>query len=155
MRNTLITFLLLIPAWPANSGELQCLAEAIYFEARNQGSIGMMAVGVVIQNRVKHHSYPSSICEVVQQGYYFNGNPIRHKCQFSYWCDGKHERPSEKGVWVDAMNIAEIMMSTKVGIIGLEKATHYHGAKVNPAWAKDFNRSTQIGAHIFYSKEDN
>tara|TARA_Y100000310_G_scaffold153440_1_gene152853 strand:- start:36 stop:512 length:477 start_codon:yes stop_codon:yes gene_type:complete len=158
MRNTLIAFLLLTSSWPAQGGqqeELWCLTEAIYFEARDQGSRGMVAVGVVIQNRVKHQSYPSSICEVVRQGYYFNGNPIRNKCQFSYWCDGKHERPSEKEAWTDAMYIAEILMSTKVNIIGLEKATHYHGTQVSPGWARDFNRCIQIGEHVFYSQERN
>ena len=52
----------------AHADEHQCLAEAMYYEARDQGSLGMLAVGIVIQNRVDHPRYPDTICEVVRQG---------------------------------------------------------------------------------------
>ena len=128
----------------------ECLAEAMYFEARDQGWRGMLAVGVVIQNRVQHPKYPNNICAVVRQGHYRNGNPIRHKCQFSYYCDGKPERPTEHGAWSMALELASMLMSTSITLSGLEKATHYHATWVDPFWANTLQRQTQIGSHIFY-----
>ena len=81
-----------------------CLANNMYHEARSQGLAGQLAVSLVVLNRVKDSRYPNTICEVVHQGpvreswktkgkdvadsernYY----PIRHRCQFSWYCDGK------------------------------------------------------------------
>jgi spore germination cell wall hydrolase CwlJ-like protein len=135
----------------------KCLAEAMYYEARDQGWRGMLAVGIVIQNRVRDARYPETACGVVRQGKYRNGNPVKHKCQFSYYCDGKPERPggrlpAEKEAWSKAMDLAALLTSTKVGITGLEGATHYHATWVQPPWTTGLVRRRQIGGHIFYAK---
>ena len=73
---------------------IMCLAMAIYFEARGEPMVGQVAVAQVIMNRVYDHRYPNDVCDVVKQGYYYTWNeniPIRDKCQFSFWCDGKPE----------------------------------------------------------------
>ena len=137
----------------AHADEHQCLAEAMYYEARDQGSLGMLAVGIVIQNRVDHPRYPDTICEVVRQGRYWKGNPVRDKCQFSYWCDGRPERPAEKKIWGIAQSIAHTLLSTEVDIIGLEEATHYHADWVKPSWASVLEPCSQIGQHIFYAEK--
>lgn len=130
----------------------RCLAEAMYFEARDQGWRGMMAVGVVVQNRVAHRKYPDTICAVVRQGRYWNGNPVRDKCQFSYYCDGKHERPAEPGPWTTAQEIAQLLLISRIEIEGLEDATHYHATWVTPHWSKVFERRYRLGDHIFYAQ---
>ena len=86
----MVVVIMVAGAVQADPVQKHCLAEAMYFEARNQGWKGMLAVGVVIQNRVKDPRYPSDICSVVRQGKYWQGHPVKHKCQFSYYCDGKH-----------------------------------------------------------------
>ena len=134
-----------------NKGKM-CLAEAMYYEARDQGWRGMLAVGIVIQNRVKDARYPDDACGVVRQGKYRNGNPVRHKCQFSYYCDGKPERPAEKEAWRQAVDIAALLTTTDVEIAGLEGATHYHSVEVQPSWAKAFSPRKQIGDHLFYAQ---
>ena len=66
---------------------LICLSHAIFFEARDQPSIGQIAVGQVILTRVSDHRYPNSVCEVVTEGYYYSWNPkipIPDQCQFSF-----------------------------------------------------------------------
>lgn len=133
-------------------GDKQCLAEAMYYEARDQGWRGMLAVGIVIQNRVKDPRYPGDACGVVTQGKYWRGNPVKHKCQFSYYCDGKPERPAEKEAWRQAVEIAALLTTTDVEITGLEDATHYHSVAVNPSWAKAFSPRKQIGDHLFYAQ---
>mgnify|MGYP003632452514 FL=1 len=129
-----------------------CLAEAMYYEARDQGWRGMLAVGVVIQNRVDNARYPMDICGVVRQGRYRNGNPVRHKCQFSYYCDGKPERPAEKEAWTTAQDLATLLTTTEVDVEGIEDATHYHAVWVQPSWSKKLVLRGQIGGHIFYAQ---
>ena len=128
----------------------KCLAEALYYEARDQGWRGMLAVGIVIQNRVTHRKYPDTICEVVKQGRYWNGNPIKWACQFSYFCDGKPERPAEKESWTTAQEIAQLLLMQRIEIAGLEDVTHYHATWVTPHWSKVFERRYRLGDHIFY-----
>ena len=144
---------LLLASTPVLADEKRCLAEAMYFEARDQGWRGMLAVGVVIRNRVNDPRYPDNICSVVKQGRYWKGNPVRHKCQFSYWCDGKPERPAEKKPWTVALDIARMLISSKVEIEGLEDATHYHATSVQPSWASVLKKKKQIGEHIFYANK--
>jgi len=147
----LATLLAPLPA-KADAVQGKCLAEAMYFEARSEGWRGMMAVGVVIKNRVADPGYPSDICSVVRQGKYWRGNPVKHKCQFSYYCDGRHERPAEKKAWQEASDIAGILMSTNLMVEGLEKATHYHSITVQPPWTVGLKRRRQIGDHVFYAQ---
>jgi spore germination cell wall hydrolase CwlJ-like protein len=150
-----VIILLLIPvrlsASPLISGEIRCMAEAIYYEARNQGTLGQIAVGIVIKNRVLDSRWPATACGVVKDGRYWRGNPVRNKCQFSYWCDGKPERPVEKEAWTKALQIAYAVNESKIMIKGLEHATHYHAIYVRPAWEKELTPCRKIGDHKFYS----
>ena len=147
----LATLLAPLPA-KADAVQGKCLAEAMYFEARSEGWLGMMAVGIVIKNRVADPRYPSDICSVVRQGKYWRGNPVKHKCQFSYWCDGKHERPAEKIAWSRAMNIARLVLLDRISIESLSKATHYHTLEVKPLWSKKYRLCAIIGDHKFYDQ---
>ena len=142
----IILFLLATPA--VASDEHQCLQEAMYFEARSEGSVGMLAVGIVIKNRVASETY----CGVIRQGYYRGGRPIKGRCQFSYWCDGKHERPNEKESWLSAGSMARLVMTTNIIIEGMEGATHYHARYVSPQWSYSHRKLVKIGQHIFYEE---
>jgi len=71
---------------------LVCLALNIYHEARNQPTIGQVAVGQVVMNRVRDERFPDTVCGVVKQGQTYSWQPdlpIRNKCQFSWWCAGQ------------------------------------------------------------------
>jgi len=74
-----------------------CLALNIYHEARNQPVAGQIAVSEVVLNRVADSKYPNTICEVVYQAKYKKGSnlPIRNQCQFSWYCDGKSDKPTD------------------------------------------------------------
>ena len=91
MKKIILVCLLLI-GFNAYGSERECLADNIYFEARNQGFAGWVAVAQVTLNRVRDDRFPNTICEVVKQGLtYESGFPIRDKCQFSWYCDGKSD----------------------------------------------------------------
>ena len=148
---TLAVVLLIANAAEAKDSK-HCLAEAMYFEARDQGWRGMLAVGVVIQNRVRDPRYPDDACGVVRQGRYWRGNPIKHKCQFSYYCDGTPERPAEKEPGAIALDLAGILLSGHLVIDGLGDATHYHTTTVRPGWSRKLSFRRVIGDHVFYAR---
>jgi len=136
---------------------LACLATAIYFEARGEPMVGQVAVAQVIVNRVYDERFPDTVCDVVKQGEYYTWNnsiPIKHRCQFSFWCDGKPEVMRDETAKQWAYNVAE---STLQGIFydTTSGATHYHADYVVPDWSKNsmFTKTVQINAHIFYRWE--
>ena len=76
--------------------QIACIADNIYWEARNQNPKGMIAVGLVTINRVFDTRYPNTACEVVHQGptrpswkNHKISYPVKNRCQFSWYCDGK------------------------------------------------------------------
>lgn len=131
--------------------EAWCLAQNIYYEARGSNRADRIAVADVVINRVQDRRYPSTICEVVRQGrQYADGRMIRNQCQFSWYCDGKKDEPAEGDAWVNAQQVAYLMLYLKQYRGISEGSTHYHAHYVSPEWAKDFQLVGSIGSHIFY-----
>lgn len=131
--------------------EVACLAEAVYFEARSEGLLSQLGVAVVVLNRANLHDYPSNLCDVVHQSKLWKGNPIRNKCMFSYWCDGKPERITDHDAYETSLFISKLALNG-VTIKYIQDATHYHAQYVKPFWATSprFKRLVQLGSHIFY-----
>ena len=135
---------------------LMCLALNTYHEAKNQSMIGQVATAQVVMNRVADSRYPNTVCEVVKQGPKYKGSdvPVRHKCQFSWFCDGKSDEPrKDSKEWFKAKEYARIVLSGRIVLDVTEGATHYHATYVKPAWAKTKTRTTRIESHIFYRWE--
>ena len=129
---------------------LVCLALNIYFEARNQSLDGQMAVTHVVLNRVADPRFPDEVCDVVYQGRtYESGFPKRHKCQFSWYCDGKSDKPKEQAAFEDAIRVVTYMAVSDIDDL-TDGATHYHATSVSPEWAKAKTKTVHIGDHIFY-----
>ena len=100
MKKILLVILLLVIGSEVYGDEKKCLTENIYFEARGQGQAGWLAVAQVTLNRVEDRRFPNTVCEVVKQGLtYASGQPIRNKCQFSWYCDGKSDNPKNMKVY--------------------------------------------------------
>ena len=134
--------------------DLDCLAQNIYFEARSESQADQIAVGQVVLNRVKSSKYPNTICEVVRQGPTYNWTenfPVRHKCQFSWYCDGKSDKIRDISAWRTAKSIAGVLLSMPDMVPNVvEDATHYHAYYVKPHWADYLERVVRIDGHIFY-----
>ena len=152
MKYFLILFLVLLCCFnKAKADEVNCLALNIYHEARNQPTAGKLAVAQVTLNRVKDVRFPNTICGVVYQGYYANNAPIKNKCQFSWWCDGKSDKPKEIQSWNYALMLARHMHEGFFDNIDVVKdATHYHAVYVNPYWTKEKKKVKVIADHVFY-----
>lgn len=136
--------------------EFECLRLNLFHEARNQSRKGMEAVALVTLNRTKTKHYPSTICGVVKQAVVRNGVVVRHKCQFSWFCDGANDTPDlsnpiERRAWATATEVAKNAMQGRIKDF-TGGATHYHATYVSPFWrnAKRFKRVAQVGTHIFY-----
>ena len=136
---------------------LVCLALNVYHEARDQPFIGQVAVAQVVMNRVRDDRYPDTVCDVVKQGPTYSWKqdfPVRHRCQFSWYCDGKSDEPRrDSKEWRRAQDYARIVLSGRIVLDVTEGATHYHATYVRPAWARTKTRTTRIESHIFYRWE--
>lgn len=122
----------------------QCLAEALYFEARGETVKGMFAVAEVILNRRDSTRYPDSICGVVNEG-----TGRKHACQFSYTCDGLAEHIGEPAAYARVGKVAKLVLNGAPREL-TQGATHYHTKSVRPRWARIFPRTATIGSHHFY-----
>ena len=99
--------------------DLQCLAEALYFEARGEGSQGQRAVAEVILNRVDHPRFPKTVCGVVNQ-----------RGQFTY---NKNARIREKGTFARVQKVAMAALSGQPRTL-TNGATYFHTGRVKPSW---------------------
>jgi len=124
--------------------QLDCLARAVYYEARSESTNGQMAVAEVVMNRVRDPRFPKTVCEVVYQGQYRDTG-----CQFTFTCDGSVRHKPFGIAWDRAKDIAlHVMLGLNKPVTN--KATHYHTDYVNPYWAPGLVETAEIGTHIFY-----
>jgi spore germination cell wall hydrolase CwlJ-like protein len=144
------------PGFEEYFAEVECLARNIYFEARGEAEIGQRAVAWVTLNRVQAERYPDTICGVVYQARRDNaGNPIRHQCQFSWYCDGRSDRIRNQSDWNTALQVAHsVIWQWGRFEDPTQGATMYHADYVDPYWADNYNRTVQIETHIFYAENN-
>jgi spore germination cell wall hydrolase CwlJ-like protein len=146
--------------------EAYCLALNIYYESRSDNIAGMAAVSDVVLNRVESTVYPNTVCDVIKQAKMKESwktkqfpdlddserkyIPIRNRCQFSWFCDGKADKPASGDSWNKAQTIAYRMLEYNY-LRGIsEGATHYHATYVDPKWNDNMLLVGRIGLHIFY-----
>lgn len=128
----------------AEMREANCLAEAIYYEARSETRAGQISVAQVIQNRVYSKHFPDSICGVVYQG-----SERRTGCQFSFTCDGSMDRAPKGKAWKRSKDMADfVLMQSPRSLVG--RSTHYHTTAINPHWSDSLEMTRQVGSHVFY-----
>ena len=143
---------------------LYCLAQNIYHEARGESMWGQVAVGLVVMNRVESKRYPNNVCDVIHEGplreswktrltedpddavFY----PVKNKCQFSWYCDGKADTIYKDLAWRKAQEIAYriAVLNQFEGLA--EGATHYHATYVTPYWQSKLYLVGRVDTHLFY-----
>jgi spore germination cell wall hydrolase CwlJ-like protein len=117
--------------------DLNCMAEAIYHEARGESTRGQAAVAEVILNRAESRQFPSSVCGVINQ-----------PSQFSYTIGGR-KAIRNKAAYLRARDIARNALAGAPRVL-TGGATYFHTPAVRPSWSHRFQRTVQIGQHIFY-----
>jgi N-acetylmuramoyl-L-alanine amidase len=121
----------------------RCLALALYWEAKSEGREGMLAVASVVLNRVAHPAFPNSVCAVVTQG------GEQPPCQFSWWCDGRSDRPTEARAWSLARRLAKQTLAEPPAD-PTRGALFFHNTSISTPWLRKRVRTAQIGRHVFY-----
>tara|TARA_R110000744_G_scaffold311814_3_gene419234 strand:- start:409 stop:810 length:402 start_codon:yes stop_codon:yes gene_type:complete len=129
------------------SASLMCLALNVYHESRSDVISGQYAVALTTINRVQSNNFPDSVCSVVHQGYHKG----RHRCQFSWYCDGKSDKPYEELQWAMALLVASDVIQGNVTDF-TKGSDHYHATYVKPYWAKQMQYVGQYGSHLFYKE---
>ena len=133
--------------------QIACLAKNIYFEAAVESTAGKLAVAHVTHNRVSSHHYPDSYCKVIYEGKHFaSGFPKRDRCQFSWYCDGRHDSPYPGPTWNKVQDLASYYYANANDLRDItDGATHYHADYIDsPRWAKYKKKTVKIDTHIFY-----
>ncbi len=123
--------------------DARCLALSMYWEAKNQGREGMVAVGSVVLNRVQHEEFPNTPCEVVYEG---GETP---PCQFSWWCDGKSDTPRDQEAWALAQQLAGRMLASPPPD-PTDGALFFHSTEIGKPWRKERTRTAELAGHVFY-----
>jgi spore germination cell wall hydrolase CwlJ-like protein len=136
-----------------NPEELECMSKNIYFEAAMESTAGKLAVAQVTMNRVKSNTWPNTVCKVITQGkHYDNGFPVRDRCQFSWYCDGKHDEPYMGSMWRESQEVARYVLTTPDLMDITDGATHYHADYISsPRWADPKRKTVEIDTHIFFN----
>lgn len=136
---TLLLFLSLM----SDPASADCLALTVYFESRGEPVAGQMAVAAVVLARAASEAFPDTVCEVVTEA----NAPGLHRCQFSWWCDGRSDEPKDPEEFTKAMGIALYSMLL---IPQPEKPTHFHAIDQEAPW--DLEHVATIGRHLFYAE---
>ena len=162
-----------------NETELKCMAENIYFEGRAEPMMGKVAIGKVVMNRIESDRHPNDICGVVHEGphresWKTRGKdvpeqdrkffPIRNKCDFSWYCDGKKDIvwvsymdgtpiDSNATAWRDSINVALFVMTGELRDV-TNGADHYYNYNIsNPYWVGAMDETAVIGNHRFMKEK--
>lgn len=127
--------------------EVDCLALNMYHEARDQGNAGLIAVAHVTLTRVKSWRFKDTYCSVIKDGYV----PGRLDCHFSWYCDGKSDKPKEKGTYQTIRYLARwFILNNEYVIDPTGGATHYHKRTIVPWWVASMEYRGAVKDHLFY-----
>jgi spore germination cell wall hydrolase CwlJ-like protein len=121
----------------ADTDDIACLAEAVYFEARGTSEKGQKAVAHVVVNRANSPKFPDSVCAVVAD-----------KCQFSYRCDGRPDVLANARDRQRAMDLARQVLGGASDIT--QGALFFHAESAEPGWFNTRPRVGTFGGNVFY-----
>jgi len=142
--------------------EAYCLAENVYYEARNEDIRGQFAVASVTLNRVHDPRFPKTICEVVK---FEARSHITNKlvCAFSWYCEndkrGKEIPVRNKDGTINQYVVDQFQVASIVAITAMsgavhdntKGATHFHNPFTShPSWRFELQKTMRVGNHDFY-----
>lgn len=126
-----------------NEREISCLANAIYFEARGEGSRGQIAVGYVVTNRMKHKKFPDTACDVVYQR-------NRRGCQFSWVCGSRPIKIHNQKAYEAARGVAIAVLTHSVAN-PIKDSIYFRHRTSRSRYASRQMLRASIGQHRFFA----
>jgi spore germination cell wall hydrolase CwlJ-like protein len=136
-----------------DTNELKCMTDNIYYEAATQSTMGKIAVGRVVLNRIKDPRFPKTVCGVVYQGT-DRSNRVRLDasagCQFSWTCDSSLQAKVYPTQYEESRKVAYQLLAFNSFSDTLKGALYYHADYINPFWSNKLKPVAKIDNHIFY-----
>lgn len=131
--------------------DLQCLTANLYFEARGEKPVGMLAVADVSKNRVQSKKYPNSLCAVVFQRNQFSWSHQQSWNSIQKVLNGSVSgfRAADRAAYQTAEKIAQKSLKGLLKVLP-ESSLHYHATYVKPSWSRKMQVYARIGTHVFY-----
>ena len=136
--------------------DVMCLAQHVYWEARDQPLAGQIAVAQVVVNRANDSKYPNNICDVVYQSEGDSKNRVKllkGDCEFDWYCDDIPDEATDKKAFEWGVKVARAVKDGKTPDL-TDKATHYHLVNKNPTWSNYYKRTIRIEDRIFYKRRN-
>ncbi|MDH3320194.1 MAG: cell wall hydrolase [Betaproteobacteria bacterium] len=131
----------------AERADIECLARNVYFEARGEPPEGQYAVAEVTMNRKASRRYPATVCAVVHEKRW---DAIRKRYVGAFSWTEFYSVPEPSGeAWEFAQKVAADVYHRRAPE-RVEGATYFHAHYVKPSWAKQQERISRIGRHVFY-----
>lgn len=158
LLKTAIMLTSLLDVNPPPLEDIHCLSLNMYYEARSETDLGRVGVSEVVLNRVEDKRFPNSICGVVKQARLSKWHkevlkkdvPIKYKCHFSWYCDGKSDIPKNYKKWAESIVLSTyILLRPKTNItLG---STHYYAEYIpEPYWITDVEYKVSIDTHLYF-----
>lgn len=122
----------------ARTGEQNCLALNIYYEARGSSQLDMKAVGSVTVNRVKSKNFSRSVCSVVYQ-----------PGQFSWTTDKYPNIPTDRKQWKLSQKIADDIISGEQEDVTSGATYFYDHKRVKPRWTRKMTETLRTNHHSY------
>ncbi len=122
--------------------DVDCLAAAVYYEARGESAAGQAAVAQVVLNRARKAGFPKSVCGVIYQSAHGHG------CQFSFVCSGVMDHPRDATAWNSSRRVAARALGGYV-MKEVGAAISFHAARLGTRPDAHMSRIARVGAHVF------
>ena len=122
-----------------NKRDLECLSLSIYWESKGEGRNGMILTGLVVMNRVKHKSFPDTVCEV-----------IKAPRAFSWYWDGKSDKPKELDRYKLAQSISKELLNGEHGGKMPSSVTFFKKCDYKSTFFSKLKLHRKYGRHCFY-----
>lgn len=134
--------------------QVNCLSDAIYYEARGENEKGQAGVGYVVMNRVHSKKWPDTVCKVVYQCSHIkhHGRQSKQKvCQFG-WASKKH-RVNDAKAYAHAQDLARLVM---LGFVHnpVGHCTYFHSTAERTLRGSRYALRIRIEHHLFYAYKD-
>jgi len=122
--------------------EHDCLSHNIYFEARSEGELGMKLIAQVTINRTKSDKpyMADTICGVVKT-----------KGSFSWFSDGKSDRPTDRKSWEKAKTIATRAMRGEFS--NLTNSEYFKVCSVDSGFFDKLRFRHKYKRHCFFTED--
>lgn len=132
-------FAIFLSLSPTKSPDTFCITAAVYGEARGESEIGQALVAKTILNRIADTRWSRTACEVVME-----------RKQFAGYGAAWPKTPKDMQTWQQVEAIVKAVMNDQFHPGSCGTATHFHEARITPAWSRTMRRLCRVDNHIFY-----